>query len=81
MLKTVKLFSPLMLLCPCRYILYEDTGSSDGYKARRVPEVGPARQKWPPEKTEGSPYSVITHTILELMQKDETCELHVTGHR
>ena len=43
--------------------------------------MGPARQKWPPEKTEGSPYSVITHTILELMQKDETCELHVTGHR
>ena len=33
------------------------------------------------ERTEGSPFSVITHTILEHMQKDESCELHVTGHR
>ena len=34
-----------------------------------------------PTEKKGSPFSVITHTILELMQKDESCELHVTGHR
>ena len=35
---------------------------------------------WPPQTVEGSPYSVITEKILEVM-KDEAYELHVTGHR
>ncbi len=65
----------------CRYILYENTGPN-GYKARRMPELAAQQEKWPPQTEKGSPYSVMTKKILEVMEdKDSDWELHVTGHR
>ena len=69
-----------MVLPPCRYILYERTGTPEDYTARRMPEVTPEREKWPPLTTSGCPYSVITDKVMEVM-KDTAYELHVTGHR
>lgn len=68
-------------LCASRYVLFENTGP-DGYKARRIPAVDPTLERWPPVKMKGSPYSVITAKIIEIMQDSESaCELHITGHR
>ncbi|CAL5225871.1 g8656 [Coccomyxa viridis] len=61
------------------YVLYEDTRTPAGYEARRVAGASTGIDSWPPQTVEGSPYSVITEKILEVM-KDEAYELHVTGH-
>ena len=62
----------------CRYLLFEKTRSG-AYEASRMPNS--TSTAWPPETMKGSPYSVITAKILELMQTDPAYELHITGHR